>query len=131
MTNMTSEKRQISSAENEILEILWEASPLTASEIIDEVNKFKVVHANTVKTLLARLVKKSAVSYKEKNRKYLYSPLLKKSDFYQQETNKFLQRFFSGNISSLLSHFADNSQISEKDIQELKQLIKKLEEEND
>jgi BlaI family penicillinase repressor len=45
---------RISDAEWEAMNVPWESSPLTASEVVNEVAGMQR-HPNTVKTLLARL----------------------------------------------------------------------------
>ena len=73
---MNNKTISISTAEKEIMEILWDESPMDAGEIAQHLKKKKDVHPNTVKTLLSRLVKKQAVAFHEKNRKYHYYPIL-------------------------------------------------------
>lgn len=119
--------RTISDAEAEILMLLWEESPLTAQQIIARLDG----HPSTVKTLINRLLKKQALSFHEENRKYHYYPTVDKKDFYQVKTQSFLNRFFDGGVTPLVSFFTSQKKLSEKEITELKQLIEKMEAENE
>ena len=49
---------RISEAEHAVMEALWEASPLTATEVSDKVSGQRGWSLATVKTLLSRLVAK-------------------------------------------------------------------------
>ena len=48
----------ISKAEFDVLEALWQQHPVGANDIIERLNQTKPWHEKTVKTLLSRLVKK-------------------------------------------------------------------------
>jgi predicted transcriptional regulator len=117
----------ISEAELDVLQQLWEQSPLSAQDIIRRLDG----HPSTVKTLINRLLKKGAIGFHEKNRKYHYFPVIEKSDFYQLKTKSFLNRFFGGEVTPLVSFFSNHNKIDEKDLAELKQLIEKMEADHD
>jgi BlaI family transcriptional regulator, penicillinase repressor len=120
----------ISDAEVVILQQLWAESPLAAQEIIERLKRHGTVHPKTIKTLINRLLNKGALKYKEENRKYLYIPVVKKADFYRFKTETFLDKFFDGELSPLVTFFSSQKKLSEKQIDELKQLVDKLEADN-
>ncbi len=120
----------ISPAEVEILKILWDEAPLTADAIISRLGTNQSTHPRTVKTLLNRLVKKNAISFSEEGRRYHYFPVLDRESFYKQETHSFLERLFDGQLSPLISHFAKRNRLTDKDLDELESLIKKIKEQN-
>lgn len=117
----------ISDAELEILQVLWRESPLPADAIILHLQQRRDAHPKTTKTLINRLLKKNAIGFHEKNRKYHYYPLIDKVDFYSHKTDSFLQRFFDGQLTPLVSFFSEEKKLSEEDLKELKLLIEKIE----
>ena len=117
----------ISDAELEILQVLWRESPLPADAIIQHLQQRRDAHPRTIKTLINRLLKKNAIGFHEKNRKYHYYPLVDKVDFYSHKTDSFLQRFFDGKLTPLVSFFSEEKKLSEEDLKELKSLIEKIE----
>jgi predicted transcriptional regulator len=121
----------ISDAEVVILQQLWSEAPLSAQEIIERLGRHGTVHPKTIKTLINRLLNKGALKYKEENRKYLYIPIVTKADFYRFKTESFLDKFFDGELSPLVTFFSSQKKLSEKQIDELKQLVDKLEADND
>jgi BlaI family penicillinase repressor len=118
----------ISPAEFRILEILWDNSPLSASEIVNSLAEVESWHSRTIKTLISRLLKKNIVGFKEDGHKYLYFPLIKKHDYLKTTSENFIQRLFGGKISPLVAHFAKQEKISKEDIEELKAILAALEE---
>lgn len=127
MSNTQTELPTISDAEMEILQVLWRESPLPADAIIKQLQLHKDAHPKTTKTLINRLLKKNALGFHEKDRKYHYYPLINKVDFYSHKTDNFLQRFFGGQLTPLVSFFSEEKTLSEEDLKELKALIEKIE----
>lgn len=121
----------ISNAEFEVLDALWQQYPATAKELVERLNQKKAWHEKTVKTLLNRLVKKEAVSFDKVARSYLYSPLLERDAYTQTESQSLIERLFSGRVSPLIAGFAKNKNLNKEDVDELKQIIADWEQEHD
>ncbi|MGL1958050.1 MAG: BlaI/MecI/CopY family transcriptional regulator [Colwellia sp.] len=121
----------ISNAEFEVLEALWQHYPASANDIICRLNQHKQWHDKTVKTLLNRLVKKQAISFEKQQRHYLYSPLLEREAYTQKESKNLIERMFSGKITPLVAGFAKQNDLNKEDINELKSLISAWEKNND
>ena len=125
------EKRvDISNAEFEVLDVLWQKHPATANEIIERLNQTKQWHDKTVKTLLNRLVKKAAISFEQEQRRYCYYPLVEREAYTHSESRSLIERMFSGRVSPLIASFAKNKHLEKDDIEELKQIISSWEQEN-
>ena len=118
---------RISAAESLIMETLWRQSPLSAEEIAAAVAPDQNWSDKTVKTLLNRLLTKSAIAAERDGRRYLYSPLIPRSAYVQDESRSLIDRLFDGKLAPLVSHFAETNQLSAEDIAELKRLIGELE----
>jgi len=121
----------ISNAEFEVLDALWEKYPATANEIIEQLNSKKQWHDKTVKTLLNRLVKKQAVSFEKQQRSYLYSPILEREIYRQNESQSLIEKLFSGRISPFIASFTKNKSLEKEDIEQLKDIISQWENKND
>jgi len=125
--DMVKKVPSISSAELKVLKILWEDSPLTASQIVNLLEGVESWSNRTVKSLINRLLKKKAISYNQDRNRYLYYPLLKKNDYLHTTSNSFINRLFGGKISPLVAHFVKQEKISKDDLQELKAILQELE----
>ena len=80
-------------------------------------------HPKTVKTLINRLLNKGAIKFKEENRKYLYYPVVKKKDFYGVKTESFLNKFFDGELSPLVSFFSSHKKLTTSEIAQIRKLL--------
>jgi predicted transcriptional regulator len=121
----------VSDAEVEVLQMLWKQSPRTAQDIIDSLESGGSSHPKTVKTLINRLLNKGAIKFKEENRKYLYYPVVKKKDFYGVKTESFLNKFFGGELSPLVSFFSSHKKLTAREINELRKLLDEQEKSHD
>ena len=108
------------------MEVLWQQSPLTSKQIIEQLSIPNDWQEKTIKTLLNRLLKKQAISYRKIGRAYLYSPELSQSDYQQDESKRFLNQFFSGKLSTFVATFVKQEALNKKDIEQLKQILKEL-----
>lgn len=117
---------RISGAESQVMEALWDQSPRTAEEIATVVGPEQDWTEATVKTLLNRLLKKDAVAAERDGRRFLYRPLLSRDSYVQTESQGLLDRLFDGRLAPLVSHFSQQSQLSDEDIAELKRVIEAL-----
>ena len=91
----------ISNAELIILNALWQSSPQLSADIVKGIQKDNDWHEKTIKTLLGRLVKKSAVDFDKAGREYHYYPLVDQQDYQQRVSLSIVDRLFSGRISDL------------------------------
>ncbi len=121
----------ISKAEFDVLDAIWQGYPVSAQTIIERLNTKQEWHEKTVKTLLSRLVKKGAVSFEKDKRRYLYTPLLEREAYTRQESESLIQRLFKGRLSPLVAGFAKNNELNEDDIEQLKKVISDWEHEHD
>ncbi|MFA6230206.1 MAG: BlaI/MecI/CopY family transcriptional regulator [Rhodanobacter sp.] len=119
----------ISEAEAVVMDVLWGKAPRTAEEILAEVGPAQNWQEGTVKSLLNRLLRKNAVHAERDGRRYLYTPLLLREQYVQQESKGLLDRLFGGRVAPLVAHFSEQRKLSKKDIAELRKLLKELDDE--
>jgi len=117
---------RISGAEHEIMEVLWRESPLTAAEVAERAPERRAWSIRTVKTLLARLVAKGALSHEEQGRHYLYRPAVVREDYVAGESRRLLDRLFGGRVSPLVAQLAERDDLTDADIAEIEALLRTL-----
>jgi BlaI family transcriptional regulator, penicillinase repressor len=118
---------KISTAESVIMEALWGRSPRAAEEIAAEVAAPQGWTEATVKTLINRLLNKGALGAERDGRRYLYRPLIARTDYVGAESQGLLDRLFDGRLAPLVSHFSEKGALTPQDIAELKKLIEGFE----
>jgi BlaI family transcriptional regulator, penicillinase repressor len=116
----------ISEAESLVMQVIWERGPLPTEDIIAALKKPTRWGESTVKTLLNRLLNKGALSAEKDNRRYVYSAVLTREAWLASESHGFLDRVFGGRVAPLVSYFSQQKKLAKEDIEDLKRLIKEL-----
>ena len=116
---------QISEAEFEVMKVVWKFAPINTNEITERLLKTTTWSAKTIQTLIKRLVTKGALTYEKQGRIFVYTPLVKENEYINQQSNSFLDRFYDGDISAMLSTYLENDQLSETELQHLRSILSK------
>ena len=117
---------RISYAEHAVMEVLWDESPLTAQDVVERVAPARGWSANTVKTLLGRLLAKNVVAADEDGRRYQYRPLVARGDYVDGESRRLIDRLFGGKLTPLVAHLAERDALSAQDIAEIEALLREI-----
>lgn len=121
---------KISAAEWEVMKLLWKNSPLTSEKIIDSLTSKMNWSTQTVKTFITRLLKKEAIGFEKVGRTYNYYPLISENECIKAENQTFLQKVYDGALGMLFTKFLEEEVLSEKEIEELEQILKSKKESN-
>jgi len=105
------------------MKIIWARSPILASEVIAGLCAGRKWHSKTIRTLLARLVKKRVIGFEQQGRAYLYRPLAKQADCVRAESEAFLDRIFDGALVPMIAHFLEGQSLSDLERRELRLLL--------
>ena len=114
---------KISNAEWEVMKIIWNHSEITSTNIIQELKDIEKWKPSTVKSLINRLLNKNAIGFNKLCNEYLYFPLVSEDECINLESKSFINRVFNGSIKSMLLTFVESKEISETDINELKNIL--------
>ncbi|MBU3158291.1 BlaI/MecI/CopY family transcriptional regulator [Clostridium frigoris] len=114
---------KITNAEWEIMKIIWISPKISAINIINKLKDKSEWKPATVKTLINRLLTKSAIGFNKIGYEYLYFPLVSEDECIKLEGLSFVNRVFNGSIKSMLLTFVQSEVISETDIAELKRIL--------
>lgn len=117
---------RISDAEYAVMEVLWEQAPLSAQDVAERISPDRDWTANTVKTLLGRLLAKNVIAHEEEGRRYLYRPIVVREDYVAGESRRLMDRLFGGRLTPLVAHLAERDALTDDDIAEIEALLKDL-----
>lgn len=117
---------RISDAEHSVMEVLWDEAPLSAQDVSERLAPTRDWSANTVKTLLGRLLGKQIISHEEDGRRYLYRPVVAREDYVAGESRRLMDRLFGGKLTPLVAHLAERDALTADDIAEIEALLKEI-----
>jgi predicted transcriptional regulator len=115
-------------SELEILQVLWEHGPATVRFVNDKLNEQKraVQYTSTLK-LMQIMAEKGILKRDESNMKHIYSPAMEEQKTKGFLLERFVDSMYNGSASSLMMQLLGNKKTSKKELQAIKDLLKKLE----
>ena len=118
-------------SELEILQVLWQQGPSTVRFVNDKLNEQKreVQYTSTLK-LMQIMHEKGILNRDETSMKHVYSPALEEKKTKTQLLDRVIETMFNGSRSSLVLQLLGNKKTSKKELQEIKEFLKKFEAEN-
>ncbi|MDB5456411.1 MAG: BlaI family transcriptional regulator [Caulobacter sp.] len=117
---------RITEAESQVMDALWRQSPLTTEALLADVRGRQAWGDATIKTLINRLLRKKAIASERLEGRHGYRPLVGRGDYLEAESQDLLDRLFGGDLSPLVSHFAERRKLSPADKARLKRLVEEL-----
>jgi predicted transcriptional regulator len=113
----------ISEAEAQVMEVLWRKSPQGTDEIARALEGQQDWQLATIKTLLNRLLTKGAIRAEKDGRRYLYTPVLQRDAWLEDQSIGLLDRLFDGRLAPLVAHFSSHRKLKKADIEALRALL--------
>lgn len=114
--------KQLTKAEEDIMQILWDLGEANVASIIDQLPEPKPAY-NTVSTIVRILEGKGFVDYRKEGRGHIYFPIVQKSEYSNQSLKKLMEGYFQGSFKSMVSFFMKKNDIS---IQEMEAIMKEI-----
>jgi BlaI family penicillinase repressor len=94
----------VTEAESEVLAALWRHGPLTPVRLVQAVASRRNWGAPTIKTLLARLMRKKAVRSQRDDGRLLYHAMISREAYVAGEVEALVERLFDGDPRKLAEH---------------------------
>jgi len=117
-------------AELEILRILWLRGPLSVRVVNDVINESKDSGYTTTLKTMQIMTQKGLVARDESSRTHIYRALIGKDKVQTVLLDKLMDTAFGGSASQLVLNALGRGSTSQKELEEIKALIKKLEDGN-
>ena len=112
----------LSNAEEQLMQILWKLDKAFMKDLIEAYPEPKPA-TTTVATLLKRMQDKGFVDYVQYGRSREYFPLVKKNKYFSKQVNGMIKNFFNDSAAQFASFFTQETDLSQKELEELKKLI--------
>ncbi len=116
----------LTDAEAEVMNVVWEKSPITVREIFEAIKSTRDVAYTTIGTTVKILEEKAFLQVWKGNKAHSFSPNLTKLEYSRYATKNLVNKFFGGVSSGLISNLLSDQDISSEE----REAIKKLFEEN-
>lgn len=116
--------KQLTKSETQVMKALWElpGSQGYSSEIMSRLPEPKPA-LTTLLTFLKILKDKGFVESVKKGKAHLFTAIVKREDYMRHYMADVKSTFFGGSLSSLVSFFAKEENLSDKDINDIIDII--------
>lgn len=116
--------KPLTKAEEQVMLVVWDLEQGFLKDIMEHIPEPKP-HSNTVATILKILVEKEFVEYEVQGRNNLYKPRISKTDYGKKSINQLVKGYFEGSPAKLVSQFVSDNKLSQEELEDLLEQIKK------
>ena len=123
-------KKQIpqpTDSELEILQLLWQNGESTVRQINDLLNKVREVGYTTTLKLMQIMLEKKLVVRNANQRTHIYSASVTEGDTQKKLLERFVDATFRGSSLKLVMQALGNHDSTQEELEEIKELIKQIE----
>jgi predicted transcriptional regulator len=122
-----SDQPNIGRAEMEILQYINEHHPVTVRDVADHIAETKGHVRTTALNIMERLRKKGFLRRKKNDGLFQYSPTVSRTDLLRGLVRDFVERTLGGSVTPFMAFLAEEKNLSDKEIAELKRLVREME----
>lgn len=125
-----SRNSQLASLQLAIMRVLWERGEASVADVRETLeSEGRELAYTTVATMLAKMEKKGQVSHRAEGKAFIYRPALGQEQVSRSMVNDLAERLFGGDVTAMVSHLLDGSELSREELTRLKELIRRKERE--
>lgn len=115
---------ELSKTEEQLMHYLWKLKRAFMKDLLEEYPNPKPA-TTTVATLIKRMRDKGFVDYKLYGNSREYFPLVGKSDYFSNHMSGLIKKFFDNSTSQFASFFTAEADLTNEQLEELKEMIDK------
>jgi BlaI family penicillinase repressor len=110
--------KELTKAEEQVMQILWELEKAFVKDIIERMPHPKPAY-NTISTVIRILEKKGFVDHEAFGKTYRYFSIIGKKEYTKAFFRNFLTNYFGNSFREMVSFFAKEDNMSLTDLEEL------------
>lgn len=120
---------QLAALQLAIMQVLWSRKEATVAEVRESLAGERDLAHTTIATMLVKLERKGVVDHRAEGRAYIYRPLIQPQQVTSTMVTDLVERLFGGNLTAMMTHLLDESDVSREELSRLKALISRKEKE--
>jgi BlaI family penicillinase repressor len=122
---MRAKSPTLTDQELEIMKVIWDSETVTVRDVYEALLEKRKVAYTTVMTMMNILEQKGHLEKTQEDRAYVYRSTKPRNQVIRGMVREFVNRVFNGSAEPLLLHLVEDRKLSEKDIDEIRALIRK------
>ena len=126
---MAKKKHKLGDLQLAILRRLWARREAAAAEVHADLYDDRRLAPTTIATMLKKMEAKGVVKHRADGRRYLYRATVSEREVTKTMVSEITDRLFEGDPVALVSHLLAEHEVDARELEELKALIEKHENE--
>jgi len=122
---MASREYELTEAEWDIIEVVWEHEPCAAPTVQEELAARKKWTYSTVKTLMDRMVVKGLLTTERIRNLILYRSAISQKDAQRGELMRTVKRAFGGAFTPMMQFMLESNALSARELEGLEEMIRR------
>jgi predicted transcriptional regulator len=114
---------ELTPAQGEIMEIVWERGEVSASEVRRVLVRTRRVARNTVRTLLERMEEKGWITHREEGRTFLYAAAQPRQVTIGQKVQEVVETVCGGSAEALVTALLDYRGLNFRELERIRQML--------
>ena len=121
-------KNYLTPLEWEVMNVIWRlGGKITVRQIVNNGYPKREKAYTTIQTVMNNVVKKKYLKRRKVGNRNYYTSTIKREDMMGGEINTLVNKVYGGSFLALANYLIDSNSLSQKEIAELKRLIKQKE----
>ena len=116
---------ELTKTEERVMQIIWKLKTCFVKDIIEAMPDEPKPPYNTISSVVRLLETKGFVGYKAYGKTHEYFPAISKAEYRRESFKKILSGYFDNSAESLFSFMLKEEQLSEEDVNKIRQIINK------
>ncbi len=106
------------------MKVVWRLESATVRQVYEALLEHRRIAYTTVMTMMNILEQKGFLKKRQEDRAYIYSPTQPQKQVIGSLVRDFVNRVFNGSAEPLLLHLVEDQQLTEKELEDVRKLIR-------
>ncbi len=120
-------KHHLAELQMAIMQALWDRGEATVAEVREALAPSRRLAYTTVGTMLTKLEQNGQVTHRSNGRVNIYQPTIARESVKRSMIADLADRLFSGSVPDLVCHLLDGCEVSQDELEQLRDLIREKE----
>ena len=116
-------KKRLGKLELQVMKLIWTSGKATVRDVWEKLYPEKGLAYTTIATVMRNLEQKQFVKHDDKDRTYVYYPIISQDKLSQGILSELIDGFFEGSVAKLITTLIQSEQLTEEDINQVQQVI--------
>ena len=112
-----------------IMQVLWDRGEATVADVREALRENRPLAHTTIATMLSKMEAKGYVRRRTEGRAHVFRPAIRQDAVRRSMVTDLARRLFQGDITQMVAHLLDGSEVDLEELKRLKSLIRQKERE--